>query len=206
MEWRRVYVGIDDCPRCHGAALDAAWYAYLFGLYLGDGCLAEHARGVFRLRIVLDERYLGIISECATAIGSVRPSKRDRVTFTQNLGCIEVSAFWKHWPYLFPQHGRGPKHTRVIKLRAWQQQIVHQYPDRLLRGLIHSDGWRGDNIVKGKPYPRYQFTNASSDIRKIFCDACDRFGVRWRRMNERNISIARAPDVAKLDCVVGRKM
>jgi hypothetical protein len=200
------YVGIDDCPRCHGVALDAAWYAYLLGLYLGDGCLAEHARGVFRLRIVLDERYLGIISECATAIGSVRPLKRDRITFTQNLGCIEVSAFWKHWPCLFPQHGRGPKHKRPIKLRAWQQQIVHQYPDRLLRGLIHSDGWRGDNIVKGNPYPRYQFTNASSDIRKIFCDACDLFGVRWRRMNVRNISIARAADVAKLDCVVGRKM
>jgi hypothetical protein len=165
------------------------------------------ARGAFfRLRIVLDERYLGIISECAVAIGAVRPSK-DRVTFNQNLGCIEVSSYWKHWPCLFPQHGRGPKHKRRIKLRAWQLAIVRQHPDKLLRGLIHSDGWRGENRVRGGKYsyPRYNFSNTSDDIRQIFCDACDLLGVSWRRMNERNISVARAVDVARLDVVVGRK-
>jgi hypothetical protein len=128
--------------------------------------------------------------------------------FNQNLGCIEVSAYWKHWPCLFPQHGRGPKHKRRIELRAWQKAIVEQHPDRLLRGLIHSDGWRGENRVKGGKYsyPRYNFSNTSEDIRKIFCDACDLLGVRWRRMNERNISVARAEDVAKLDCFIGYKM
>jgi hypothetical protein len=50
------YVGIGDCPRCDGVPLDAWWYSYLLGLYLGDGCISTHARGVFRLRIVLDER------------------------------------------------------------------------------------------------------------------------------------------------------
>jgi hypothetical protein len=54
-------------------------------------------------------------------------------------------------------------------------------------------------------YPRYQFSNASSDIRQIFCDACDLLDVSWRRMNERNISVARAADVAKLDCIIGPK-
>jgi hypothetical protein len=202
-----LYAGRGDCPRCDGAPLDAGWYAYLLGLYLGDGCISKHPRGVFRLRIVLDERYLGIISECSAAIRAVRPAK-DSVTFNQHLGCIEVSSFWKHWPCLFPQHGRGPKHKRRIKLRAWQEAIVRRHPDRLLRGLIHSDGWRGENRVRGGKYsyPRYNFTNASQDIRGIFCDACDLFGVRWRRMNERNISVARAADVAKLDCVIGYKM
>jgi hypothetical protein len=201
------YVGIGDCPRCDGVPLDARWYSYLLGLYLGDGCISEHPREVFRLRIVLDERYLGIISECAAAIGAMRPAKNS-ITFNQNLGCIEVSAYWKHWPCLFPQHGRGPKHKRRIELRAWQKAIVEQHPDRLLRGLIHSDGWRGENRVKGGKYsyPRYNFSNTSEDIRKIFCDACDLLGVRWRRMNERNISVARAEDVAKLDCFIGYKM
>src|SRR5438105_15958239 len=55
------------------AALDGAAYAYLLGMYLGDGCLSEHRRGVWRLRITLDAAYPGIIAECTSAIESVLP-------------------------------------------------------------------------------------------------------------------------------------
>ena len=40
-------------------------YAQLLGLYLGDGCISAHARGVFRLRITLDRAYPMIVEECA---------------------------------------------------------------------------------------------------------------------------------------------
>jgi hypothetical protein len=56
-----------DCPAVRGAPAGDA-YAYLLGLYLGDGCLSQHDRGVFRLRIALDQRYPRIIEECAQAI------------------------------------------------------------------------------------------------------------------------------------------
>ena len=75
----------------------------------------------------------------------------------------------------------------------------------LLRGLIQSDGCRVLNRVNGKDYPRYQFTNASEDIRGIFCDTCDGYGVRWRQSAYRTISVSRRPDVAKLDAVIGPK-
>jgi hypothetical protein len=39
-------------------------YLYLLGLYLGDGCLSEHRRKVWKLRIVLDVRYPAIVDEC----------------------------------------------------------------------------------------------------------------------------------------------
>ena len=94
---------------------------------------------------------------------------------------------------------------RPIQLEDWQSEIVAQHPDRLLRGLIHSDGYRGLNVVRRKGYPRYQFTNHSLDIRGIFCRACDVYGVAWRRMNWRTVSVARAADVARLDEVVGPK-
>jgi len=61
------------------------------------------------------------------------------------------------------------------------------------------------NRVNGKPYPRYQFSNKSQDILRLFTRACDHFGVRWRGMKWNAISIARAPDVARLDEVVGPK-
>ena len=41
---------------------------HLLGLYLGDGCISAHARGVYRLRIVLDVKYPGIIAAATAAL------------------------------------------------------------------------------------------------------------------------------------------
>jgi hypothetical protein len=194
-----------DCPVCARAEVPAFMYAYLLGLYLGDGCISTHPRGVYKLRITLDQRYARILGECADAMRGVRPSRTMKVGRVQKIGCIEVNAHWKHWVCLFPQHGPGRKHERRIELVPWQVAIVDQHPDRLLRGLIHSDGWRGLNCVNGKGYPRYQFCNHSKDIRDIFCRACDQFGVAWRQSTWKTISVSRSPDVAKLDLVVGPK-
>lgn len=195
---------LSECPRCGSGNLDGPAYGYLLGLYLGDGCLSHHPRGVFRLQVACDLKYRGIIDECAIAIDSVKRG-RSKSGFAVKVGCVEVYSYWKHWPCLFPQHGPGPKHQRKIELAEWQSGLVEKYPDRLLRGLIQSDGWRGVNRVKGTDYPRYQFTNSSKDIRDIFCWTCDLYGVRWRQMNAKNISIAKAPDVALLDLAVGPK-
>jgi hypothetical protein len=69
-----------------------------------------------------------------------------------------------HWICLFPQHGPGRKHERKIELTGWQQDLVDLDPRPLLRGLLHSDGCRVLNWVKGTPYPRYHFSNVSPDI------------------------------------------
>ena len=144
-----------DCPVCHGAYLDAEAYSYLFGLYLGDGHISSHSRGVFKLRIFLDDRYPNIIKEAGDAMRRVRPISSMSLIHVSLIGCTEVCAYWKHWPCLFPQHGPGMKHTRSIKLQAWQRDIVVSHPELFLRGLIHSDGYRGLNWVNGKGYPRY---------------------------------------------------
>lgn len=71
-EWRRpTYVPRDGrprlpetCPRCWLAAKPIRFtsedYAELLAMYLGDGCISQHAR-TQRLRIVLDAKYPGII-------------------------------------------------------------------------------------------------------------------------------------------------
>lgn len=149
------------CPICERRPLDEKQYAYLLGLYLGDGCLSEHPRRVFKLRIVLDHKYPNIIGECSEAIESMANGLT--VGFVQREGCIEVNSYWKHWLCLFPQHASGRKHERSIQLLDWQQAIVDRRPQRLLRGLIHSDGYRGSNTVhrpvagksKAYSYPRY---------------------------------------------------
>jgi hypothetical protein len=194
-----------DCPICYGDDLDAGRYAYLLGLYLGDGCINECPRGVFKLRITLDLKYPGIISDCADAMRTMRPKGKCRVGYGPSIGCVHVTSYWKHWPCVFPQHGPGPKHRRPIILRHWQEDIAAANPDLLLQGLIHSDGCRDLNWVNGKSYPRYQFTNNSPDIRAIFRKACDDFRVHYSLPYWNTVSVARRPDVAKLDGIIGPK-
>jgi hypothetical protein len=128
-------------------------------------------------------------------------------------GCIQVTAYSKHWPCLFPQHGPGHKHERPIVLQPWQREIVERHPGRFVRGLIHSDGCRVTNrvsrVVQGQrrqyEYPRYFFTSASQDILSLAAWALDLLGVRHRRPTARNLSIAQQASVAILDQHVGPK-
>jgi hypothetical protein len=188
-------------------------YAYLLGMYLADGHLADTRRS-FQLRITLDGLYPGIIQECAVAmilsLPSVRPAARcDRVERRVN-----VIAGSKRWPSLFPQMGRGRKHERPIVLAPWQETIVERHTWSFVRGLIHSDGCRTVKRFKTRlpsghvaeyAYPRYFFSNLSSDIRGLFCESCDRLGVRWTQSNHRNISISDRVSVALLDEHIGPK-
>ncbi len=90
-------------------------------------------------------------------------------------------------------------------LSAWQCSIVNRFPAPLLRGLVHADGFRVLNKVNGREYPRYEFSNASSDILSLFARACDLLDVRWRRSGPRTISVARRAGVLKLDQFIGPK-
>lgn len=200
-----------SCFRCDGGWFDEQAYAYVLGMYLGDGCLSSGPRGVYRLRIACDLKYPEIIDEIANCMVIVRGV--DQVGFVNMKGCIEVYAFWKHWPCLFPQHGPGRKHEREIELAPWQQALVAAHPKDLVRGLIHSDGTRHINEVTRElasetrryRYSRYMFTNYSAGILRIFTDSLDLLGVHWTQTTERDISVARREDVAFLDTFVGPK-
>ena len=196
------------CSRCggkHDFSLLTESYVYLLGLYLGDGSISTHAREVYRLRIVLDTRYPGIITSTAAAMRAVRRGVVS-VQKRKNQNCVDVQAYWKSWPCVLPQHGVGKKHERPIVLTDWQQLLVERWPHELLRGLIHSDGHRFLNTGRGGwVCPRYGFTQASEDIRWIFCRACDLVGVRWTRSGERVIYVSCKADVAILDGFIGPK-
>lgn len=202
---------IVTCFRCNRGWVDEEAYAYLLGVYLGDGHLTSYPRNVYQLRVACDQKYPGIIDEIATHIVIVRGV--DKVGFASREGCIDVNAYWKHWPCVFPQHGPGRKHERKIELRPWQRAMTATHPKALVRGLIHSDGNRHINEVarqllsgtKRYRYSRYMFTNASTDILGIFSDALDLLDVHWTQTSPRDISIARRKDVAFVDTFVGPK-
>jgi hypothetical protein len=188
-------------------------YAYLLGAYLGDGYIADNSRS-YQLVITLDAAYPDIIEECSGAILLSLPSTRPHVNADRVHRAVRVEAGSKLWPDLFPQHGPGRKHTRPIVLAPWQREIVERQTWQFVRGLIHSDGCRTVNRFTTKlpsgrvaeyAYPRYFFSNLSTDIRSLFCEACDRLGLRWTQSNHRNISISHRKSVALLDEFVGPK-
>jgi hypothetical protein len=196
-------VGCDECGGLHDLAALPPGYVYMLGMYLGDGCLSEHRRGVFKLRISLDARYPGIADECERAMGAVMPL--NRVGRVGHGTWHELYAYSKSWPCLFPQHGLGRKHEREIALTDWQWLHVERWPTLLLRGLIHSDGCRFQNTGRGWSHPRYSFANKSDDIKRIFCSACELLDLRWTSSGEKTIYVSRKADVAFLDRFVGPK-
>lgn len=202
------------CLRCGNLKhpfphLIAFQYSYLLGLYLGDGCLLRHRRGVYRLHITLDAAHPLIAAECQAAMSLVMPASRAGCRRDPHARMLHLVSYSTHWPHLFPQHGPGVKHKRKIALEPWQERVVVRYPGRLLRGLIHSDGCRMTNRIrhpkKTYAYSRYFFSNRSLDIQRIFCDTCDQLGIAWRQDGPWNISVARREAVAIMDRHVGPK-
>jgi hypothetical protein len=190
------------------AGLPAADYAYLLGLYLGDGHVVAVGR-TFRLCLSLDGAYAGIVAEAAEALAAIVPANKVAVRPRRVSRCVDVSCYWLEWPRVLPQHGPGRKHTRRIALARWQEEITRRHSEAMLRGLIHSDGCRFVAVVRknGREYPyvRYEFSNRSDDIKSIFCNHLDLMGVRWRRIGNKSISVARVADVAVLDSFIGPK-
>ncbi|HET6570648.1 MAG TPA: hypothetical protein VFG58_04070 [Solirubrobacterales bacterium] len=73
-----------DQPCCEACGQDkhrfdelGADYVHLLGLYLGDGCISKHPRGVYRLRIFLDKKASFPTNEAAAV--SIYVSRKDDV-------------------------------------------------------------------------------------------------------------------------------
>ncbi|WP_374159274.1 hypothetical protein ACEWX3_09530 [Mycobacterium sp. G7A2] len=201
---RRRSVTSKSCTVDHlDAGLPAAPYAYLLGLYLGDGCISLAGRS-YRIRITCDKRYPAIIARCRVAINALFPHQNAGV-YWRRTRCADVYHYSRHWPCLLPQHGPGRKHHREIALLQWQQRIVDQETEEFVLGLIHSDGCRVVANDRGVQSVRYHFSNRSEDILGLFTDALDALGIPWRRSNKHTISIYRKAATARLDEFIGPK-
>lgn len=219
--WRRLYQrrGLPrgqvqssvPCPRCTTAPLDGEAYAALLGWYLGDGHLRRQRRGVYALHVYNDQTYPGITQDVIDLMRRVKPGGRPHTRLVP--GCVVITVSWKHWPCLFPQHGPGRKHERMLGMTAWQWAIVEEHPAAFLRGLFHSDGCRVHNwatrTVAGErkryEYGRWQFSNRSEEILGWCGDALDLLEIPWRRSHRWAISVSRRDAVATLDRLIGLK-
>ena len=166
---------------------------------------------MFNLHVFNDAVYVDDNARLLELMAAVKPGGRPHTRLTP--GCVVTTMSWKHWPCLFPQHGPGRKHERPIVLEDWQRALVGAHPAAFLRGLFHSDGCRVRNwatrMVAGErkryDYPRWQFTNVSTDIQQLCCWALDLVEVPWRQSNAKTISVSTRAGVARLDALIGLK-
>ncbi|HYI99227.1 MAG TPA: hypothetical protein VEX36_06055 [Thermoleophilaceae bacterium] len=186
----------------------------MLGLYLGDGHIVRRGGSAW-LRITLDGAQPEVAREGHDSLSELFPDSRVAYHRNPARGKIDLQLSNVSLPYAFPQCGPGRKHDRPIALADWQLELSHAHPERLIRGLLHSDGCRTLNRFSTKlpsgrvatyEYPRYFFSNLSADIRGIFCDHCDLLGIHWTMSNPRNVSISRRDSVAHLDTFVGPKL
>jgi hypothetical protein len=193
---------------------DPAVYAYLLGVYLGDGHIVISSERSARLVVTLDATYPAIVEEAREAMRTTFPLSSVTLHDRKGGSCVALQVCDPGIPFAFPQHGPGRKHQGSIRLLDWQRHITRLHPERLLRGLIHSDGCRTLNRFQTKlpsgriaeyEYPRYFFSNLSADIRGIFCAHCELLGIRWTQSNSRNISVSHRDSVKRMDSFVGPK-
>ena len=194
--------------------LDTAQYAYLLGVYLGDGCLSiGRSRGCDPGRVtgfrVPRDRHGG-----RSGHGSGFPADVCAPRHAKGRQLDGGPTQPPSPPLRLPPARPRPQAHPPIELTGWQRDLTHAHPRELLRGLIHSDGCRCVNRFKTKlpsgriaeyEYPRYFFSNLSADIRRIFCEHCELLGIRCTQSNPRNVSISHRKSVALLDEFVGPK-
>lgn len=154
-------------------------YAELLGLYLGDGCISKGER-TFRLRICLDAKYPGIISDTKALLERCLPENPVGLIRSRREKMLVVSVYSTHLPCLLPQNGAGKKHERRISLEAWQMRLLEDAPWRFLRGCIRADGCAFVNRTGPYSYLSYHFSNRSPDIVELFTRACRLVDVEYR--------------------------
>src|SRR5689334_5710425 len=101
-----------ECERCGHPphdfeALPPREYAYLLGVYLGDGTISAGRRRCYRLRIFMDSRYPRIIGEVVTAMRAVMPPSIAKIQAKPPHNLVEINSYSNAWPCLFPSTARG---------------------------------------------------------------------------------------------------
>lgn len=197
-------------------------YSYVLGIYLGDGYINLHNKKyqVFKFRIFQDSKYPNLINEHISSLGLLFKDCIPNVYLPhKNSNCRAITVYSKIIPILFPQWQGGRKDERLINLEHWQLSIIDKFPHHFIKGLIQSDGCRYIHRNNKYEYPKYNFTNSSTDIVTLFMRACNLIDVhptvhtRPSRNFEGDISdkfkitvtVNKREDVAILDSFIGPK-
>lgn len=181
-------------------------YAYILGMYLGDGCLSKSTKcRTCTLYITQNREYDIVVNDCLNHLKNLMKEFdiEPTVVYRKNSKACDIKINSVYTLKLFPQHGEGLKHDRKINLEDWQWTHVEKEPWMFIKGLMHSDGSKYFDKYNSKWH--WQFTNRSEDIKDILCQVCDTVGLQWTRCKQ-NVSFYKSESVIMLNENVGEKI
>lgn len=175
-------------------------YNYLYGLYLGDGCLYKRKdRNVSTITFSLDKKYPNIIKQCESYLHDLF-GKFPYIYHRKNSNSVDVKYTSIIVDKLFLKYGSGKKHMNGIYLPKILVDNIHY--DCLLKGLFHSDGSYYFNNRSGTYC--YSFTNKSIDILNIFSRCLNFYDVK-HSLSKDHIMIQSNKEVKKLYKILEQK-
>lgn len=177
-------------------------YSYLFGLYLGDGCV-EYVKGNFHvLSIHQDSKYINLINKHKESIINIF----GKPPYIFNRGnCTIIRVGGSHVKFLFPKFGVGMKHLNKITLPKILLDNIDYL--NLMKGLFQADGsYYLDRHAKKYCF---NFVNKSLDIIEIFKFCLDKLSIGCtiykRKSDIYCLSVRRKSEVSKLLDLIGTK-
>lgn len=164
-------------------------YAYILGIYLGDGYINKTLR-TWKLRIFQDKKYINVVKEIEENLKIIFPYNRtNKISHGKN--CYEIYIYNNNIIELFPQHDKGKKYKRKIKLETWQEEIINEFPFLFIKGLIHSDGCSYISKSNKKEYLNYGFCNKSFDIINLLINSLNKVNISYNLYFNKNKEIYR---------------
>lgn len=178
-------------------------YSYLFGLYLGDGCV-EYVKGNCHvLSIHQDAKYTNLINKHKESIINLF-GKPPYILNRGNMTVIRVSG--SHVRFLFPKYGKGMKHLNKVTLPKILLDNIDYL--NLMKGLFQADGSYYYDTQAKKHF--FNFTNKSEDIIEIFKFCLEKLSVGYTISKRKitsiySLSIRRKSEVDKMLELIGTK-
>lgn len=180
-------------------------YNYLYGLYLGDGCVYKRKnRNVSTITFSLDTKYCKIIEKCKESIYMLF-GKYPYVYHRKNSNGVDIKYTSIIVDKIFIKYGVGHKHLNKIYLPDVLLNNIDY--KSLLTGLFHSDGSYYYN--KNTNVNCYSFSNKSIDIINIISNCLDHFNIKYSLSKKFNnvyqIIIQSKRESEKLYKIIGDK-
>ena len=202
-------------PTVPRRVLDERAYAYLLGLYLGDGHITRGPkRRLRRSGSTCCDGWPGLLDLAKQTMSLVMPSSSvfavaDRSWLhgdQEHVKALAVPACRSMAP---AESTSARSNSSPGSRRSWpgirEASPAGSFTPMAAALINHSAAARSRSGDRWYEYPRYLFVNRSADIHRLCGEALDRLGVAWRFSKPTTISVARREAVARLDEFVGPK-
>lgn len=158
-------------------------YSFLLGFFLGDGHITGDKSFKITNYIYFEEMNNRIIDN----INILYPEYRVKVYKKKNCNAIDICVHSKNFCGLFPKY-KGKKHNTILFFETWMLDIIDQYKESFITGLIESDGCIQ---ITSKGYFQISFKNMSTQLHELLHKNLKQLNIEYSYTNNSGVYLTR---------------